>query len=210
MEIQEILSNIMNYIGAYSPVVGLSLFVLCLIGEVIGIGIPYVLEASLMLAGYNAYNNGQYYNLVIIILMTMSGRLAGTMIIYALARRGTKLIDKIRSAIQFRVNSNSFLMKMVGRVNLYSPFSVAIGRLLWLRYPLTLVMAAQGKLRVLLLGTLLSSFIYDSVYMIVGAVVGAKTTLEPFQVIIYFMAGLTVVYIVLLVIQRLRQKYFRG
>jgi membrane-associated protein len=163
-----------------------------------------------MLAGYNAANgNSPYYDVIIIMFMTQAGRLCGTLIIYALARKGEKLVDRIRSFIQPKINSDSFIARMVSRVNLYSPYSVAVGRLLWLRYPLTLIMAAQGKLKVLVLGTMLSSFIYDSIYIIVGAVVGAKTTLEPYQVIIFFMAGLTVVYITLFSIQRLRQKYHR-
>jgi membrane protein DedA with SNARE-associated domain len=208
MEIQEFLANLINLIGTYSPLVGLSLFVLCLFGEVIGVGIPYVLEAALMLAGYNAsINDNLLFNVVIIMIMTLTGRLVGTLIIYYLARRGEKLTNKIRTFFESKANSNSFLQKMTARVNLMSPFSVAAGRLLWLRYPITLLMAAQGKLKVLMLGTVLSSVIYDGVYMVIGAVVGANTTLEPVQVIICFMAGLTVVYLAFYIAQRLREKY---
>ena len=212
MTIENVLSEIMTLVGTYSPWVGLSLFVLCLIGEVIGIGIPYVLETALMLAGYQASASVYaFFDLGIILLMTQMGRITGTYIIYSFARTSSKLALKITSFFRPQNRdsngNNSLFYRMVKGINLLSPFSVAIGRLLWLRYPLTLMLASQKKLKVLLLGTMLSSAIYDITYIVIGAVVGANTKLKPFEVILCFMAGLTVIYIVFFTIQKVRQRH---
>jgi hypothetical protein len=210
MTIETFLAQIMTLVGTYSPFVGLSLFVLCLIGEVIGIGIPYVLETALMLAGYQASTSVYaFFDVVIILLMTQAGRIAGTFIIYCFARTGSKLALKITSFFRPKniSQNNSFFARMVKSINLLSPFSVAVGRLLWLRYPLTLMLAAQRKPKVLILGTLLSGLIYDITYMVIGAVIGANTRLKPFEVIICFMLGLTVVYIAFFTIQKVRQRH---
>jgi hypothetical protein len=209
MTIESILSQLMTLVGTYSPFVGLSLFVLCLIGEVIGLGIPYVLETALMLAGYQVSANVYaFFDVIIILLMTQAGRLTGTFIVYSFARTGSRLALKITSFFRPKNgNGNSIFARMVKGINLLSPFSVAAGRLLWLRYPLTLMLASQKKLRVLMLGTMLSSAIYDVTFLVIGAVVGANTRLKPFEVILLFMAGLTVVYIVFFTVQKLRQRH---
>jgi hypothetical protein len=210
MNIEEILAQFMNLIGIYSPFVGLSLFVLCLVGEVIGVGIPYVLETALMLAGYHASTSPYpFMDIAIILLATQAGRLAGTWMIYAFARTGSRLALKINSLFRPGSNNNAFFTRMSDRINLVSPFSVALGRLLWLRYPLTLLLAAQRKLKVLLLGTMLSSAVFDITYIVIGAVVGANTKLKPFEVILFFMGGLTIMYVVFFITRKLRHKYSR-
>ena len=210
MGIQDFFASLINIIGAYSNIAGLSLFVLCLVTEVLAFGIPYLLEGSLMIAGYSVLSGGYaVYNLITIIVMTLSGRLLGTWITYTVTRKGGRLMEKIRLFLEPGDKKHSIVNKMISKVNLMSYFSVATGRLMGLRYPLTLIMAAQGKLKTLLLGTTLASLIYDVIYVMVGAFVGANTQLEPFQVMIYFTVGLTVVYIIVFLVRYLRQKQLR-
>lgn len=211
MDIQEFLANLTRIIGANSPIIGASLFVLCFIGELIAINIPYFVETTLMLAGYSTLNEGYpYYNLLIIMVMTLAARFSGTLIIYFVTRRGGgKIIEKTSNLIRKHVSDTSVIARLASRVNLLSPFSIAAGRLIGLRYPLTLIMAAQGRLKTLLIGTIFASIVYDSVYMLAGAVVGATTDLEPFQVMIYFLIGITLVYVILYTVQYLRQKRLR-
>jgi len=207
MDLEGFVSNLMAVIGTHSPLVGLSLSVLCFISEVTAIGIPFAFEAALILAGYNvSIGNYNYSDIIIIITMTLAGRLLGTFILYSLASRGKKLVEKTRPFffLKLKMDNNASLQRMVDKVDRLSPFSVAAGRFLWLSYPLTLVMAAHGKLKVLMLGALLNGFIYDGIYILAGVVMGANTKLEPFQVILCCIAALTVVYIVFYIIQRLR------
>lgn len=211
MDMQVFLSELMDIIGTYSLLVGLALLVLCLISEVIAIGIPFAIETALMLVGYYGSNgNYSYCEILLIIAMTMVGRLLGVFILYSLARKGKKLIDKSMSPfyLRFKIFNNAFFKKVVDRVDKLTPFSVAMVRFLCLSYPLTLMMAAREKLKVLILGTLLNGIIYDVIFILTGAIMGANTKLELYQIVIYFIAGLTTVYIVYCGIQYLIQKHF--
>lgn len=207
MDIQNIFAELIRIVGEYSNLVGASLFVLCLVTELTAISLPYVLETSLMLAGYSTLSGGHaFYNLLIIMAMSMSGRVVGASITYAVFRKGSKLMNKIRLLLEPGEKRKSLVNKLVSKINLMSPFSVAAGRLMGLRFPLTLILTAQGRLKTLLLGTMLASLINDSVYILIGAFVEAKTELQPFEVMVYFTVGLTIVYITGLAIQYFRQK----
>lgn len=210
MGIQQFLENLINLIGTYSHIAGASLFVLCLITEVFIVSVPYLLETTLMLTGYSISSGGHaIYNLVTIILMTMMGRLLGILITYAIATSSGRLIAKLRSFLQSREHKIPFVNRIVDRINLVSPFSVAAGRLLGLRYPVTILMSAQKRLKTLLLGAALSSLIYDGFYVIIGAIIGTNATLKPLPVMIAFTIGLTLLYISIFVGRYLWQRRFR-
>jgi len=210
MGIQQFLENLINLIGTYSHIAGASLFVLCLITEVFIVSVPYLLETTLMLTGYSISSGGHaIYNLVTIILMTMMGRLLGILITYAIATSSGRLISKLRSFLQSHEHKIPFVNRIVDRINLVSPFSVAAGRLLGLRYPVTILMSAQNQLKTLLLGAALSSIIYDGFYVIIGAIIGTNATLKPLPVMIAFTIGLTLLYISIFVGRYLWQRRFR-
>ena len=163
-----------------------------------------------MLTGYSISSGGHaIYNLVTIILMTMMGRLLGILITYAIATSSGRLIAKLRSFLQSREHKIPFVNRIVDRINLVSPFSVAAGRLLGLRYPVTILMSAQKRLKTLLLGAALSSIIYDGFYVIIGAIIGTNATLKPLPVMIAFTIGLTLLYISIFVGRYLWQRRFR-
>jgi membrane-associated protein len=74
---------------------------------------------------------------------------------------------------------------------------------MWLRIPLTLLMGAKRKTKVLMLGVLISGIFYDALYVIFGAVVGKVFTLNSVQMVIIFTGGLTVLYIGTFVVQQI-------
>jgi len=66
---------------------------------------------------------------------------------------------------------------------------------LWLRIPLSLILGAKKQLKSLSLGILLASIAWDGMYIVLGAVVGAHTSLKPGQMILFSLVGLTLLYI---------------
>jgi membrane protein DedA with SNARE-associated domain len=81
-----------------------------------------------------------------------------------------------------------------------NPISIAIGRLVGLRIPMALTMGARQKLLHLALGVLISSIIWDGIYIIIGRTVGSVLPKTEFMVL-YSVGGLTIVYISVLVIR---------
>ena len=63
--------------------------------------------------------------------------------------------------------------RVLSRINLSSPFSVAFGRLFAMRIPLTLTLGVKRDLKTLSMGVLISSIVWDAVYIAVGLTVGS-------------------------------------
>ncbi len=72
-----------------------------------------------------------------------------------------------------------------------------------MRIPLTLTLAARGKWKVLFLAVFLSSMVWEATYIVLGAVVGATTKVQPLQLLVIAVAGLTALYIVTFLVRRL-------
>ncbi len=56
-----------------------------------------------------------------------------------------------------------------------------------------------------MLGVMISSLIWDGIYIFLGAIVGVNVTLKPFQMILYSLAGITVLYALSFAFGRLRK-----
>ncbi len=93
--------------------------------------------------------------------------------------------------------------RLFSRINLTSPFSIGYGRLVGLRLPLTIMLAFKKKLTAALLGVLLSSLVWDAIYIILGATVGRTAVLKPVQMLLASIAGLTLLYLVVFIARRL-------
>ncbi len=168
------------------------------------VSVPYLFETTLLTIGYQ-FSKGvlPFPDLMLLVLTSLAGRLGGTLALYGLGRSGSTLLMKYKRRFELRTDTSKAIpFKLLSKINLLSPFSVAVGRLLWLRIPLTLVLGAMGKLKILLTAVVLSTVVYDGTYIIFGAIVGTTTVLEPIHAILYFLGGLTLIYGVTFAIRR--------
>ena len=73
---------------------------------------------------------------------------------------------------------------------------------MWLKIPITLTMSVRKNLRVLLVGAAISSVIWDSIYILIGVVVGSAE-LKTWETVLYSIGVLTVIYSVIFLVRRL-------
>jgi membrane-associated protein len=206
MNLTDFFSQGLTLIGPFNFKVIVFLFLLCLIGEAANVFVPYLFETTWLLIGFQFSQRVLSPGYLVLLLLTcIAGRETGVLVLYYISRSGSTLFTKYRDHFIPRMAiNNTFPIKLFRKMDiLASPFSVALGRLLWLRIPLTLILGAKRKLKVLLLGVALSSLVYEGIYVTLGAIVGTTTRLEPVRLILYFLAGLTVIYVVTFAIRRL-------
>ncbi len=201
MDLENFLQPFLSFAGTFSSKLVVVLFFLLIIGE-FGITIPYLLETIWLLTGYNL-STGVFppIYLVLLLLTTAAGRETGVTLLYYLSRFGSMPLIKLyrkyfdTPSVGKVTDKNIFSFRALGRVHYLTPLTVAMGRLLWLRIPLTLALGARKRLSVLLTGVLLSSLIWDGGYIILG-MLGGSTRLKPFQMMLYSLAGLTLLYLI--------------
>lgn len=208
MNLESILQQILNFTGTFNFNLIIFLFLICSIGE-FSFSVPYLLETVWILSGYNlGTGTFSFYHLVLLWLVAQAGRQTGAAGLYHLSRLGSipimKLYQKyLEASVSKKLsNNNSAPVKFVRKINYLSPFSIALGRLIWMRIPLTLTLGIKRKPKVLSAGVFLSSLVWDSVYISIG-VIGASATLKPIQMILYSLIGLTVLYTVTFAIRHL-------
>lgn len=198
MNLTEFFSQGLALVGSFNPKIMVFLFLLCLIGEAIGLFVPYLFETTWLLVGYQLSQKVlSPLDFTLLLLTSLAGRETGALILYQLSRSGSALLAKYQDRFKPKANIvNTLPDRLLRKVDiLSSPFKVALGRLLWLRIPLTLLLGAKGKLRVLLFGVAISSLVYDGTYAVLGAIAGTTVAVEPFRLVLYFLAGLTVTYV---------------
>jgi hypothetical protein len=99
--------------------------------------------------------------------------------------------------------NENWLSKILKRSESYiSPFSIALGRLLGLGTPLTVTLGIKRQYKVLFLGVLLSSLVFDGIFIILGLVVGANALVKPTEMILFSLIGLTGLYVVVFAIRQ--------
>jgi membrane protein DedA with SNARE-associated domain len=141
-------------------------------------------------------------------LAALLGRQTGSLALYGIARLSSSPVTRLYQKL---INSRFWPKapvnnKFFNRVNLLSPFSVGYGRLIGLRFPLTIMLAYKKKLGAAMLGVLLSSVVWDAVYIILGATVGRTTALKPVQMLVVSIAGLTLLYLVVFVVRHVLKR----
>ena len=206
MNITEFFSQGLTLIGTFDPKVLVFLFLLCFIGEATGFFVPYLFEATWLMIGFQVSQGVlSPLNLTLLLLTCIVGRQTGALCLDYISRSGNALFTKYRDRMIPRIDIiNASPLRMFRKIDITSsPFSVALGRLLWLRIPLTLILGAKRKLKVLMLGVAISSLVYEAIYLILGAIVGTTIKLEPVSLILYSLAALTVIYVVTFAIRRL-------
>lgn len=196
--IQEVLAQILDMVSRFAPNVGIFLFLICFIGEAFVISVvPLVLEAVWIAVGLNLTQGKiSVFHLILMLLGAQLGRQMGAIILYAISRRGTSFFTKfIARRLPKTLPANGTPGKLLARIDSISPFGVALGRMLWIRVPLTLLLGARRKLKNLVLGIAISSLIYDGAYVALGAV-GNKVIPESDYMLLYLLGGLVAFYLV--------------
>ena len=196
MNLADFFTQGLALVGTFNLKIAAFLFLLCLIGEATVLVVPYLFETTWLLAGYQLSQRVlSPLDLALFMLTSMAGRQAGALILYYVSRSGSKLVFRYKEFFKARLDGNNTLpVRLIRRMDILgSPFSVALGRLLWLRIPLTLILGATRRLKTLLLGVAISSLVYDGVYVILGAIVGT-TTVAPARLVLYSLAALTALY----------------
>ncbi|MDD4860400.1 MAG: hypothetical protein PHR56_09430 [Dehalococcoidales bacterium] len=207
--LESVLHQVVIFAGEFSPKLVIILFLVLAIGEFGIFSIPYLLETVWLLSGYN-FSVGiiTFPQLALLWLSALTGRLTGTLTLYFLSRLGAlplkRLYRKYSPSDSSKLADNSFPpFKFLRKLNLLSPFSVALGRLFWLRVPLTLTLAVMNRLKVLTLGVLVSSVILDGIYIVAGQVVGAHVVIRPAQMLLYSLICISTLYIAGIILKRL-------
>jgi membrane-associated protein len=186
----------------------ISIFFLLFISE-FGISIPYLMETIWILVGYHMRSSSlSPFDIPIFLMIATSGRMCGATALYSLTGLGRNWITRTYQRFFARVlrfdeaRGDSLPARVLSRINLFSSFAVAFGRLVWLKIPLTWTMSMKQNLKVLLGGVALSSIIWDLVYILIGVIVGT-TQLQPYQTVLCSIAALAIIYIGIYAARRL-------
>jgi membrane-associated protein len=165
-----------------------------------GLSIPYLMETMWILVGYHAHHSVIFgAEVPLLLVVAVFARCCGASALYHLIGLGRTWILKVyRRFFNFALSAetpsgNSLPARVLRKLNLFSPFTVAFGRLIWLKIPITLTMSVRKNLRILLTGVSISSVIWDSLYILIGVIVGSAE-LKPWQTVLYSVCALTVVY----------------
>jgi membrane-associated protein len=213
MNLEEITGQILAFAGTFNIWLILTIFLMLSIGE-FGISIPYVMETIWILAGYHAVvGTLSIPQLIILWLAAAVGRAIGAVALYYLAGLGRGPIMRVYHRFFGNILSQStpegvnvsLPVRFFRRINLLSPYSVAFGRLIWLRVPLTLILSMRRELRVLMWAVWISSVVWDATYILIG-VVGGNVQVKPTYIILYSLAGLTVIYGIGFIVRRLLRR----
>jgi membrane-associated protein len=207
MDIQGIIAQIVNLLSTASPQVALVLFSICAIGE-FGIAIPFILETFWILCGYQLLK-GQLspFSLALMILGAAGGRVAGSLVLYYLSQYGSlPLIRFYKNHFGKKLSDRNAVPRKIaaGLTNL-SPFAIALGRLMWLRIPLTLTLAAQRRGKTLIIAVFLAAVAWDATYIVLGATAGTALMARPLNMILYSVAGLSLLYGATYAVRRVRR-----
>jgi membrane protein DedA with SNARE-associated domain len=206
-----LLSQALEITGAFNFKIAIILFLLCSIGE-IGFALPYILETIWLLAGYQlGIHQLSVIDLAKIWLVAQAGRQTGSLVLYYSGVLGMRPLKRFyKRFIESKLPKRQFIPAgLAKRLTNPSPFSIAAGRLIGLRIPMALTVSARQKLANLALGVLLSSIIWDGVYLVIGSTLGPKVVPEPQYVLLYSVGGLTALYLLIISV-RLLIKYLRS
>ncbi|MBN1692378.1 MAG: hypothetical protein JW845_02360 [Dehalococcoidales bacterium] len=202
MDIEGFLRGIVDFTATLDPRMALLFFVICCLGE-IGISILFLLEFLWVNVGINV-GTGKMppWHLLELWLCAQVGRQLGSLILYRIARFGMPALTRFYHKIRLDRIFNKLIAKSgpIARINIISPFSVAFARLIGGRFPMLLVMAAKKRFRMLALGILLSSIVFDGLYICVGAIFGMTIEdikeFNPLYTVLITVGLLAVIYLV--------------
>ncbi|HTY82062.1 MAG TPA: hypothetical protein VMB24_04710 [Dehalococcoidales bacterium] len=194
--------HILAFTGTFNGWLVLAVFIMVILGE-FSISIPYVLETVWILVGYGLLK-GTFliYGFILLWLVAALGREIGASLLYYIAGLGrgplmklyNRLFGKVISERLAGTSENTSLpSRLFRRINLFSPFSITFGRLIWLRVPLTIILSVRRQLKLVIESVALFSLVWDGIYIVIG-VIGGNATVSPTRFILYSVIGLTALY----------------
>jgi membrane protein DedA with SNARE-associated domain len=198
MNLGDISREIVNFAGTFNVWLVISIFLLLTVNE-FGFAIPYLMETVWILAGYHARNEMlPAYQVVLLMAVAMGGRVLGSFLLYSIIGLGSNWLMRLYRRIfgdtlSANAEAKSLPARVMKRLNLFSPFMVAGGRLIWLKVPLTITLGVRRDLKVLEPAVMISSLIWDGTYILVGVLLGNLHT-EPPYLILYSLTVLSVIY----------------
>ncbi|MGD0794113.1 MAG: hypothetical protein ABR958_00765 [Dehalococcoidales bacterium] len=203
--------QVLSFAGTFNVWLVLSIFIMLTLGE-FGTSIPYVMETIWILVGYHVtIGSFSVFHLVLLWLVAVTSRTLGAVALYYVAGLGRGPIMKLYNRFFGKViaerlsgtgTTASLPARLLRRINLLSPYSVAFGRLIWLRVPLTILLSMRRQLLLLVEAVVLFSLIWDATYILIG-IIGGNIKVNSTDVILYSLGGLTFLYAMAFVIRRL-------
>lgn len=133
MNLEGLLSQALTIVGTFTIQTVVLIFLVCLIGEALGISLPYLLETTWLLAGYH-FSRGMlpFLGLMLLVLTAQVGRQVGTLGLYTIGRSSGSLLTKYLNCFKMKtISTDITIFKPFRKINFSSPFSVALGRLFW-------------------------------------------------------------------------------
>ena len=158
---------------------------------------PYVLEGIWLLAGYQL-GAGVLSPLALVglWLAVVAGRQVGSLALYRVLRFGAgplgRLYNRLRASRFWP--KGSLDRKLSDRISSLSAFASAYGRLIGLSFPVALALAAKRRPLTLVKAVVLSSLVWDGIYLALGITVGNKALLSPGQMLVAALGGMTALY----------------
>lgn len=215
MDLEAVLQQVLNFTGNFNPELLIFLYLICTLGE-FGASVPYLLETVWLLSGYHVATGViSPPQMIALWLTAQAGRQTGAAMLYYVSRFGSTPLMKLyrkhfqkyfEAGVSEKLSSNtSAPVRFIRRIDYSSPLSIATGRLFWMRIPITLTMAVRRQHRKLALGIILQSLIWDGTYISLGGIVGASVEVKPLQMVLYSLIGLSVLYVVMFTIHRLKK-----
>ncbi len=191
------LTHGLQFAGHFSPEIGLLLFAIGFLSEAFSIAVPYLMETTWMAVGYQfARGVTSLTDIVLMEATIIAGREAGALLLFVIGRGLIEGLSRLLKRLHIaRDVSNTGPGRLFRRINPLNPFWVALGRLLWLRIPLTLALSAARRPRVLVIAIVISSVVYDGVYITLGGVVGTTVKLDPLRTVLLFLGLVTAIYL---------------
>lgn len=167
------------------------LFLLVLLGEA-NILIPVLIESLWLIVGYQSGTNTfAALHTLFLFLVAQSARQLGMLALYHLVAVINGPI--LRLLYRTPLAARSFYRKHIENHYLYdlpflSTFTVTLGMLTPLSTPLKIILMLKRRLKMLLLGTLLSGAAFDVLYILLGAVFHT-TKLQLTYLPLFLLAG---------------------